>query len=179
MKSSGPAWLAPVLTMFVVLCAELLLHWLHTASGWPTTWLARVNLAQSVLAQSLLAWLFGRTLRTGHEPLIAQFARRVHGADYNDHIARYARLATVAWTLFFVVMNLMAIVLYACAPLATWSFFTNVLWMPLLVLMFVLEYAARRWFLRGEKHVSLRQSLMLYKDKGLDREAAANSPTQR
>lgn len=179
MKRTSPAWLAPVLTLALVLVAELLLHWLHTASGWPTTWLARLNLAQSVLAQTLLAWLFGHTLRAGREPLIAQFARRVHGADYNDHIARYARHATVAWTLFFVVMNLISILLYASASLATWSFFTNVLWMPLIVLMFVLEYATRRWVLRGEKHVSILQSLALYKDKDLDREAAANSPTPR
>jgi uncharacterized membrane protein len=165
MKLSGPAWLAPVLTMAVVLVLELLVHWVHTASGWSTVWLARLNLTQSVIAQSLLAWVFGRTLRAGHEPLIAQFARRVHGAEYNDRIAHFARLTTWAWTLFFVVMNLTAIVLYASMSLETWSFFTNVLWMPLLVLMFVLEYAARRYYLRGVKHASILQSLVLYKEQ--------------
>ena len=119
-------------------------------------------LMQNAGMQSLLAWVFGRTLRPAHEPLISQFARRIHGADYSPAIARYTRQATWAWTLFFVAMMLISVVLFVVASLGTWSFFINVLSLPLLGLMFVLEYAARRYRLRDVPHVPFLTSVSLY-----------------
>jgi uncharacterized membrane protein len=159
---TGP-WLKAALAVLLVLGYPLAMHWLLTASRWSHSTLAWINLAQTVGMQTLLAWFFGRTLRPGREPLIALFARRIHGADYSPRIARYARQATWAWTGFFVAMAVIPLVLFATASLATWSFFVNVLSLPLLGLMFVLEYAARRYCLRGVPHVSLFQSFALYR----------------
>ncbi len=159
---TGP-WLKAVLAIVLVAGYPLAMHWLLTASQWSHATLAWINLAQTVGMQTLLAWFFGRTLQAGQEPLIAQFARRLHGKDYSPRIARYARQATWAWTWFFVAMAVIPLVLFFTASLATWSFFVNILSIPLLGLMFVAEYAARRWCLRGTLHVSIFQSLAAYR----------------
>lgn len=158
-------WLKTALALVLVLGYPLAMHWLLTASQWSHSTLAWINLAQTVGMQSLLAWFFGHTLRPGREPLIAQFARRIHGADYSPRIARYARQATWAWTGFFIAMAMTPLVLFFTASLSTWSFFVNVLSIPLLGGMFVAEYAARRYCLRGIPHVSILQSLSMYRDK--------------
>ena len=121
-----------------------------------------IYLMQNVSMQSLLAWVFGHTLRAGHEPLISQFARRVQGADYSPAIAAYTRRATWAWALFSAAMALISLLLFATAPLAIWSFFVNFVALILLGLMFALEYAARRYFLRGEPQVPFFKSISLY-----------------
>lgn len=161
---TGP-WLKTALALVLVLGYPLAMHWLLTASQWSHSTLAWINLAQTVGMQSLLAWFFGHTLRPGREPLIAQFARRIHGAGYSPRIARYARQATWAWTGFFIAMAVIPLVLFFTASLSTWSFFVNVLSIPLLGGMFVAEYAARRYCLRGIPQVSILQSFTMYRDK--------------
>lgn len=158
-------WLRTALAVLLVVGYPFGMHWLLTISSWSHQTLAWINLAQTVGMQSLLAWFFGRTLRPGSEPLIAQFARRIHGDAYTPRIARYARQATWAWTCFFIAMAVIPLVLFVTVTLATWSFFVNVLSLPLLGLMFVLEYAARRFCLRGIPHVSIVQSFTMYRDK--------------
>ena len=158
-------WLKLALAALLVLGYPLGLPWLLTASNWSHQALAWFSLLQSAGMQLLLALFFGLTLRPGHEPLIARFARRIHGADYSPRIARYARQATWAWTLFFVLMVLTPIALFAWTSVEVFSFFVNVLSLPLLIAMFVAEYAARRWCLRGLPHVSLARSFMLYRDE--------------
>lgn len=157
-------WIKAIGVIVLMAGYPLGMHWLLTASQWSHTTLAWLNLAQMVGMQSLLAWFFGRTLRAGREPLIAQFARRFHGPDYSPRIARYARQATWAWTWFFVSMVVIPLVLFFTASLNTWSFFVNVLSLPLLGGMFVAEYAARRWCLRGTRHVSIFQSMAAYRE---------------
>lgn len=124
-----------------------------------------IYLMQNLAMQGLLAWGFGHTLRPGHEPLISQIARRIHGADYNQVIATYTRRATWAWALFSLSMGLISILLFAFAPLATWSTFVNFVSLILLGLMFVLEYAARRYCLRDIPHVPFFKGISLYWEK--------------
>lgn len=169
-------WLKLVGAALVVLGYPLGMHWLLTASTWSHEALAWFSLLQNVGMQLLLALFFGLTLRSGHEPLIARFARRIHGADYSPRIARYARQATWAWTLFFLAMVLTPILLFAWTPIKTFSFFVNVLSLPLLGLMFVAEYAARRWCLRGIPHVPLSRSFTLYRE---ERSAADTRPASK
>jgi uncharacterized membrane protein len=135
-----------------------------SAYGWNTLLHSQewIYLMQNISMQSLLAWGFGHTLLPGHEPLISQFARRIHGADYSPAIATYTRRATWAWALFSAAMALISILLFAAAPLAVWSFFVNFVALFLLGLMFVLEYAARRYFLRGEPQVPFFKGIALY-----------------
>jgi uncharacterized membrane protein len=145
-----------------VLAAALLL--VASAWAWPTLLQRQdlIYLLQNVGMQGLMAGLFGHTLFDGREPLVAQFARRIHRDDYSAAIARYARQATWAWTLYFVAMGLASVLLFALAPLAVWSWFVNFLSFLTLGAMFAGEYAVRRWRLRGVRHLSLLQSVRLY-----------------
>jgi len=85
---------------------------------------------------------FGRTLRPGNEALITRLATYVHGA-LPDEIKDYTRRVTWAWCLFFAAMALVSVLLFALAPLATWSLFANVLNLPLVAAMYLGEYAYR------------------------------------
>ena len=90
----------------------------------------------------LLAFMFGRTLRSGSTPLVSRFAEMAHGS-ISARVARYTRGVTWAWTLFFTAMTLSSFVLFIAAPLPTWALFANLL-SPLLVLaLFVAEYLVR------------------------------------
>jgi uncharacterized membrane protein len=89
---------------------------------------------------SLLA-AFGLTLRAGREPLITAMARRMHGLT--PELAAYTRKVTIAWTLFFATQLSLSIALFCFAPLIVWSFFVNILDLPLVALMFAVEYAVR------------------------------------
>jgi uncharacterized membrane protein len=122
-------------------------------------------LIQNIGMQGLMAWVFGRTLFPPHEDLITQLARRLHRNDFTSVIAAYTRKVTWAWTGFFLAMILISIVLFAAASLAAWSFFINVLYLPLLALMFVLEYAVRRYCLRGIHHLSIIKGIAVYWQK--------------
>lgn len=170
----------------VVIGYPLALHWTLThwaASQRALSWL---TLLQNVSTQGALALLFGATLRRGVEPLVARFARRVHSSDYNADIARYARGATWAWTLFFVAMVIAPVLLFAFATVETFSLFVNVWALPLLAFMFGAEYAARRWILRGVRHVPLWRSFTVYREErghqafgpGSTREAGAQAGAQ-
>jgi uncharacterized membrane protein len=89
-----------------------------------------------------LLWYFGRTLRPGNEALITRLATYVHGA-LPDEIRGYTRRVTWAWCLFFAGIALASVLLFALAPLATWSLFANVLNLPLVAAMYLGEYAYR------------------------------------
>lgn len=124
-----------------------------------------IYLLQNVGMQALMAAVFGHTLLSANEPLVSQLARRIHGDEYNELIARYTRQVTWAWTLYFIVMGLASILIFLLAPLAVWSYFVNFISFLALGLMFAGEYGVRRWRLRGIRHVSLMQSVKLYWQK--------------
>src|SRR5215475_12621588 len=90
----------------------------------------------SIYASLLLA--FGLTLRPGREPLITSMARRLHG-EVEGELAAYTRGVTVAWTIFFAVQLILSITLFCFAPLVVWSFFVNILDIPLVIAMFTAE----------------------------------------
>ncbi|BAN27673.1 COG4648 family protein [Caballeronia insecticola] len=134
-RSNARVWLLP---LWACACAAL---WFGRAPltahfGWGL-WLehAGFNLA--------LAWMFGRTLAAGREPLCTQFAAMVHG-KLEARVVRYTRRVTLAWTMFFVATALVSTLLFAFASIVTWSTFANYLALPLVGLMFVVEYACRR-----------------------------------
>ncbi len=90
----------------------------------------------------LLACVFGRTLAPGREPLVALFARLVHGT-IPPEVERYARQVTLAWTVFFASLFTLSCALYVGGFLAAWSLLANILSPILITAMFVLEYAVR------------------------------------
>lgn len=148
--------------------------------GWQVLLLRHdlIYLLQNVGMQGLLAVAFGHTLLPGREPLISQFARRIHRNDYSEAIARYTRQATWAWTLYFVAMGLASIALFAMAPLELWSWFVNFISFLTLGGMFAAEYAVRRWRLRGIDHLGFVQSVKLYWEKPVPADGQAAGPTQ-
>jgi uncharacterized membrane protein len=100
----------------------------------------------------LLLWFFGRTLVPGREPLATAIARFVRGS-LPPEVERYTRNVTWAWCAFFAANAAVSVALAALAPLAVWSFFANLLPGPLVVAMFVAEYAYRRWRFPAYEHV--------------------------
>lgn len=90
----------------------------------------------------MLAFLFGRTLAAGREPLVALFARLVHGS-IPPEVERYTRQVTLAWTLFFATLFTVSCALYFGNFLAAWSLLANILSPILITAMFVVEYAVR------------------------------------
>ena len=109
--------------------------------------------------QLILAVMFGRTLAEGQEPLVARFARIIHGY-LPPVVAAYCRSVTVAWTTFFCVLFVLSCGLYLGGFLAAWSILANILSPILVGTMFVLEIAIRRRVLPADwEHVGLARSV--------------------
>lgn len=103
---------------------------------------------------------FALTLRPGREPLITGMARRMHG-PLTPELARYTRCVTLAWSLFFAAQLALSVGLFCLAPLVAWSFFVNILDIPLVVAMFAAEYAVRLRVLRDPPRHSLAAILKM------------------
>lgn len=98
----------------------------------------------SIALNLLLAAVFGATLRRHETPLIVRIAELDDPSELTPRFTRYLRALTVAWTIFFVVMALLSLLLMFYAPFEWWSLFANVLTWPLIGLMFAAEWAVRR-----------------------------------
>jgi uncharacterized membrane protein len=135
-----------------------------------------VNLIPNTLIYGSLAWMFGRTLSKGQVPLITQLATKIQG-ELPPEIYRYTRQVTIAWTLFFALSALLGILLYYFVSFAAWSLFSNVYSTPLLIGMFVLEYAYRLLRYRQFKHPSLSDGMKAFMNHSA--EAAQSEPTTK
>ncbi|HEY1857076.1 hypothetical protein [Acidocella sp.] len=118
--------------------------------------------------------MFARTLRRGREPLITAMARRMHG-DLSGELALYTRRVTIAWACFFAVQLVTSIALFCFAPLVVWSFFVNILDIPLVVAMFSAEYACRLRCLQNPPRHSLAVILNMVAEIRKPREETAIS----
>jgi len=142
----GFAWRSPRRS---IMLGFLALSSLALWAGWPALerhfgliyWLQNVGL------QLMLFMTFGRTLIAGRQALCLRFARALHAAPLTPQHEIYARQVTVAWTLFFAAMALASTLLFFLAPLVTWSVFANLLTLPLVASMFLVEYCVRLWVL--------------------------------
>ena len=93
-----------------------------------------------------LAWVFGRTLRVGLMPLIERFARMEHPEGFPLELVHYARRVTFVWSMFFVALAFITLVLAFLASTETLSLFTNVLSWVFLSTLYFAEYAYRQWW---------------------------------
>ena len=100
-----------------------------------------------------LLTVFALTLRPGREPLITAMVRRMHGLT--PETTANTRKVTIAWVLFFAAQLITSIALFCFAPLVVWSFFVNILDLPLVAAMFAVEYAVRRRVLENPPRESL------------------------
>lgn len=116
-----------------------------------------------VLVPAFMAWVFGHTLAADRVPLIERIVRLLHPPDDPPETAvwAYARKLTLAWTMLFVVIAAVNLVLAATVrpeglllaagvepaftvSQETWSLFANLIGYLLVGAFFVLEYAYRR-----------------------------------
>lgn len=118
---------------------------------------------------------FGLTLRPGREPLITAMARRLHGT-IPDELVVYTRRVTIAWCCFFAGQLATSITLFLFGPLVIWSFFVNVLDIPMVVAMFSAEYLCRLHCLRNPPRHSLAMILDMVAEVRKSRAEPASSP---
>lgn len=124
-----------------------------------------------IVASALTHWTiyggllltFALTLRPGREPLITAMARRLHGAIPSE-LEIYTRRVTIAWCCFFAAQLTTSVMLFLFAPLVVWSFFVNILDIPLVVAMFAAEYVVRLHCLRNPPRHSFSVILNMVAD---------------
>jgi len=123
---------------------------------------------------SALFLTFALTLRKNHDPLICAMARRLHG-PLTHELARYTRRVTIAWSGFFLAQLVTSILLFTFAPLVVWSFFVNILDIPLVAAMFAAEYAVRLRVLRDPPRHSLASIISMIAEARKPREEPAGT----
>lgn len=130
-----------ILAALLLACGAL---WL----GWPALerHFGLVYWLQNMAMQLILFTTFARTLIAGRKPLCTRFAEAMH-APLTPRHEIYTRQVTLAWALFFAAMALVSTLLFFLAPLTVWSVFSNFLTLPLVALMFIVEYGVRRFVL--------------------------------
>ena len=124
----------------------------------------------------MLAAMFGMTLTHGRQALCSRFAEAVHGS-LEPEVLRYTRQLTLAWTLFFISVSGISALLFAFAPIETWSIFANFMTFPLVILMFVVEFLVRLRMLPNlERHNILDGVLAFWKPS---QERSSDTPPVR
>lgn len=155
------AWRSPQRPWMLLLClAGCAL--LYAVSGWLVLHYNWVFLLQHAGMQALLGLAFARTLRAGQQPMVSRFAAIIHGS-LSPALARYTRQVTWAWTLYFAVMTTLSLLLFWLAPVSVWSAFANLLNLPLLVVMFSAEYAARLVLLAPSDRAGPLEAIRAYR----------------
>lgn len=132
----------------LVLSYPLLVHW--ALPHWRTVPGLLPMLPPSVL-NTWLAWLFGRTLLAGREPMISTFARIERSAvsqsadmSLPSELARYTRTLTVIWSALFAAMALISALLAVFGKHIWWAIFTGAVSYGLMTALFLGEYIVRR-----------------------------------
>jgi uncharacterized membrane protein len=148
-----------------------LIPWFYAASAlilaaavWPTLQqnVAAVYFAQHVGMNSAFCLFFGHTLLGDREPLCTHFASLAHD-HISPRLARYTRQVTVAWTAFFAIVATTSVLLFCFAPMEAWSLFANLLTLPLVGAMFVVEGAVRRFKLPPEERLGILATIAAYR----------------
>jgi uncharacterized membrane protein len=120
-----------------------------------------VYLIQQCGFYAIMTFSFATSLRQGRVPLCTQLANKLHGPLTALEL-NYTRRVTWAWTIFFLLNLVASWALFDFAPLPIWSLFVNFLSLPLILLMFVAEYAVRRRVLPQVHPSGLMATLRVY-----------------
>jgi uncharacterized membrane protein len=141
----------------------------------------------AVIASAMMHWAiyagllasFAATLRPGHRPLITaiasrEYASKPYGAAMPGELVSYTRRVTIAWCCFFAAQLTTSVLLFFLAPLAAWSFFVNVLDIPLVIAMYAAEYAVRIRVLRDPPRQSIAAIVAMVSDCVKGRSPAAS-----
>ncbi len=155
------AWRSPRRPLMLGVCLAACTG-LYGLSDWLLSHYHWVFLLEHAGMYGLLCGAFGKTLQDGRTPMITGFARVLHGHLSPAQI-NYTRSATWAWSLYFGSVSGMSLLLFWLAPVAIWSAFANLLGGPLLVLMFLGEYAARCYVLPQAERAGLLEAIRAYR----------------
>lgn len=117
---------------------------------------------QHVTINLMLGIWFGRSLLRQREPLCTTFAHLLHPVMH-EQLRRYTYRLTQIWTLFFFAMAATSILLFLFSPVAVWSTFANLLTLPLVALLFLIEYIVRIRVLPPEDHLGLTSAFRAYR----------------
>jgi len=121
-----------------------------------------IYLFQHLTVNLMLGFWFGRSLLRRREPLCTTFASQLHPVMH-PQLRRYTHRLTQVWTAFFFSMAAVSLVLFLFAPIGAWSLFANLLTLPLVVLVFLVEYAVRIRVLPPEDHLGLTSAFRAYR----------------
>jgi uncharacterized membrane protein len=128
-------------------------------------------LGQHAGIHAVLAVAFGRTLRPGRQALISAMAERVH-RGLPPGMGAYTRRLTGVWTAYFCGMGVTSVLLFAFAPLETWSLFANMVTPTAMGCLFVGEYFLRYRLHPEFERVSLVTVIRAYSEHQQRGEAA-------
>lgn len=150
------AWRKTMLAVFGAACLAIAAAWGRLEHHYSLVyWIEHAG------TELVLCLTFARTLAAGQEPMCTYFARLVQG-PLSPALERYTRQITKAWVIFFGAMAATSTLLYMAAPLEIWSFFANFFTGPLIGLMFVGEYAARRCLHPQIQHVHILDAVRVF-----------------
>lgn len=163
-------WRSPVRWAMLPLCAIVaaLLWGFWDALERNFSW---VYFLQHAGIYAMLAATFGVTLARGRQALCTRFAEMVHGSLAPEEV-RYSRQVTLAWALFLLSISLVSAALFFLASIEVWSVFANFLSFPLILLMFVVEFAVRRRVLPHQKPHGIMDGVRAYWKTPLTRPGA-------
>ena len=122
-----------------------------------SAWLVRLDAQRYALVlppivlPAMMALWWAPTLRAGQTPFITRIAATIRGPLSPEHAA-YTRGVTVLWVGLFVLLALAGAATALWGSPRLWSDVTNLFSPALIGLVFVVEYAYRRWHLRHEPH---------------------------
>jgi len=123
-----------------------------------------VYLIQHAGSHALLGIWFGGSLlpgRNGGQPLITRLATRLHGT-LPPAIARYTARVTAVWAAYFLLMTLASCVLFAFGSIRAWSILANLVTLPLVIAIFVVEYLVRLRLHPDFEHVSILEGVRAF-----------------
>lgn len=140
-------------------CVALWLMWpqLNQHYSW-IYWIEHESL------QVILLFTFARTLARNSVPLCTQFAQTMHGELTLQH-QKYAQQVTVAWALFFGLMIIISSTLFFLYPIGTWSIFANFIYLPLVVLMFIVEFFLRKLMLPDVENTKFMDAIHAFQSR--------------
>ena len=110
--------------------------------------------APPLTAFTFMALFFFRTLRSGSEALITQVARKEH-PDLPTDMQQYTRVLTWIWSLTFLSMLVVALILLPLLPVDTWSLVVHGMGYVAPAALFLVEYLYRHARFPNRPHSSL------------------------
>lgn len=148
-----------IAALLFAVAALAVLAWQWSSLDNPVSWL---YFLQHIGVNIVLAFFFGSSLFHQRRPLCTVLASTVH-PEMTPELLRYTRQVTAAWTLFFVLSAAVSAGLFFLAPIAVWSIYANLLMLPLVGAMFVLESLIRKRVLPKRDQLGLNATVRAFR----------------